>query len=53
MVLILGKTLRCQIKLQNFLNKYAVAAVKKGKIDGHLSNGKRGRFVKTVKGWTP
>lgn len=53
MVLILGKTLQCQIKLQNFLNKYAVAAVKKGKIDGHFSNGERGRIVKTVKGWTP
>ena len=52
MVPIVGRTLLCQVKLQNFLDQYAVAVIKKGKFDGHFISGKSGRFVKTVKGWT-
>ena len=52
MVSIVGKTLRCQVKLQNFLHKYAVAVFKKRKVDGNFINGNSGKFVKTVKEWT-
>ena len=53
MVPIVGKTLRCQVKLQNFLHKYAVAVFRKCKVDGHFINGNSGKFVKIVKEWTP
>ena len=43
-----GETLQCQMEPENIVDNYAVAIIKKGKIVGHLMNGKSGKFVKTV-----
>ena len=44
----LGEILQCRMEPHNAVDRYAVAAMNKDRVVGHLMKGKSGKFAKTV-----